>query len=66
VQRKRITNKDVERFPVLPEDKAKSHPILWDGADGSVKGFGMRYSARTGTQIISIFTGRHDPGEPRC
>lgn len=49
--RPKMTNSAVERFPVTPEDRAKSQAVLWDG---EVKGFGMRYSAKSGTRTYFV------------
>ena len=51
MQRKRMTNSDVDAFPRTAEDKAKSHPVLWDG---EVKGFACRYSAKSGTRTYFL------------
>lgn len=51
MQRKKITNADVERFPSSAEDKAKASPVLWDG---ELKGFGVRYFAATQTRTYFL------------
>lgn len=55
MQRKKMTDKDIERFPITAEDKARSHPVLWDGDEaGCVKGLGLRYSAKSGTRTFFL------------
>lgn len=49
--RPKMTNSAVERFSFMPEDRAKAQAVLWDG---EVKGFGMRYSAKSGTRTYFV------------